>query len=278
MNMPVLPIATPQSKPSTSARWSLIARGSTSLIAAAVLTACGGGSGGSDGATSPSGSTSARVASCGQSGGSLRIMPLGDSITEGESGHNTYRRVLWQRLQGAGCRVDFVGTKYGVSSGYRNSPSKSPPNGDFDLDHEGYWDYQVNELLPFVASSVAAAQPDIVLIHVGTNDVLAGQSASGIASEISSLITTLRGGKSDVYIVLAKVIPAASSTAGTAALNRQIDGIASRLSSPASPVVVVDQASGYSTADNYDGVHPAPSGEAKLGNRWADTVLAWRTS
>lgn len=277
MNMPALPISKPKSKPPANARWNLIARGSATLIAAAVLTACGGGSG-SDSAIGPSGSTSARVASCGQSGGSLRIMPLGDSITEGESGHNTYRRVLWQRLQGAGCNVDFVGTRYGVSSGYRNSPAKSPPNGDFDLDHEGYWDYQVNELLPFVASSVAAAQPDIVLIHVGTNDVLAGQSAAGIAGEISSLINALRGGKSDIYIVLAKIIPAASSTAGTSALNRQIDGIAARLNTAASPVVVVDQASGYSTADNYDGVHPAPSGENKLGNRWADTVLAWRTS
>ncbi|OAD41910.1 hypothetical protein LPB72_11520 [Hydrogenophaga crassostreae] len=257
--------------------WLRLARWSTTAVALAALTACGGG-GGSDDSAAATGSAGTRVASCGKSGGTLRIMPLGDSITEGESGHNTYRRVLWQRLKGAGCNVDFVGTKYGVSAGYRNSPSKSPPNGDFDLDHEGHWDYQVNELLPFVASSVAAAQPDIILIHVGTNDVLAGQGASGIASEISTLINTLRAGKSDVYIVLAKIIPAASNTAGTAALNRQIDGIAARLSSTASPVVVVDQASGYSTADNYDGVHPAPSGEAKLGNRWADTVLAWRTS
>ena len=276
MTMPVFQMPKPEAGPTTGARWNHVARWSATLVAAAVLSACGGGSG--DDSAAPSGSTSTRVASCGQSGGSLRIMPLGDSITEGESGHNTYRRVLWQRLQGAGCDVDFVGTKFGVSSGYRNSPSKSPPNGDFDLDHEGYWDYQVNELLPFVASSVAAAQPDIVLIHVGTNDVLAGQSAAGIAGEISSLINTLRSGKSDVYIVLAKIIPAASSTAGTSALNRQIDGIAARLNTAASPVVVVDQASGYSTADNYDGVHPAPSGENKLGNRWADTVLAWRTS
>jgi acyl-CoA thioesterase I len=262
---------------STGLCWRDLSRWSATLIAAAALSACGGG-GGSDESSPPTGSAGARVASCGQSGGSLRIMPLGDSITEGESGHNTYRRVLWQRLKGAGCSVDFVGTQYGVSSGYRNSPSKSPPNADFDLDHEGHWDYSVNELLPFVASSVAATQPDIVLIHIGTNDVLAGQSASGIAGEISSLIATLRGGKSDLYIVLAKIIPAAPNTAGTAALNRQIDGIAARMNNTTSPVVVVDQASGYSTADNYDGVHPAPSGEAKLGNRWADAVLAWRTN
>lgn len=263
--------------PTTTHRseWKAAWRWTSALAAAAALSACGGGS--SEEPAAGAGSVAARVASCGNSGGALRIMPLGDSITEGESGHNTYRRVLWQRLRGAGCNVDFVGTKYGVSSGYRNSPAKSPPNNDFDLDHEGHWDYQVNELLPFVASSVAAAQPDIALIHVGTNDVLAGQSASSIAGEITALINTLRGGKSDVYIVLAKIIPAASNTAGTAALNRQIDGIAARLTSANSPVVVVDQASGYSTADNYDGVHPAPSGESKLGNRWADTVLAWRT-
>ena len=246
------------------------------LLTAAVLTACGGG-GGSDG-TVDGASTATRVASCGLNGGALRIMPFGDSITEGEAGHNTYRRVLWQRLQAAGCSVDLVGTKYGVSSGYRNSPSKSPPNGDFDLDHEGYWDYQVNEVAPLAASSAAATQPDIVLIHIGTNDVLEGQAAAGIAGEISSLIESLRSGKSNVYILLAKIIPAASNTAGTAALNRQIESIATKLNSAASPIVVVDQNSGYSTADNYDGVHPAPSGEAKIGNRWASAILGLRTN
>ena len=42
--------------------------------------------------------------------------------------------------------------------------------------------------------------------------------------------------------------------------------------------VVVNQAAGYGLGDNYDGVHPAPSGEAKLGNRWADAILALRTN
>ena len=42
--------------------------------------------------------------------------------------------------------------------------------------------------------------------------------------------------------------------------------------------MVVNQAAGYGLGDNYDGVHPAPSGEAKLGNRWADAILALRTN
>ncbi len=249
-----------------------------SVLLAAVLSACGGGSDASDdSAAAGPGGTAARVSSCGNDGGTLRVMPLGDSITEGEANHNSYRRTLWQRLQGAGCKVDMVGSKTGVSSGYRNSPWVAPPNPDFDQDHEGYWDYRVNELLPIIGGKVASAQPDVVLIHLGTNDVLGGQSAAGVAGELSAVIDAVRAGKADTYIVLAKIIPAAPNTAGTAALNRQIDGIVASKNSAASPVVAVDQAAGYSTADNYDGVHPNPNGEAKLGNKWADTVLAWRT-
>ena len=265
----------PETQPPTQRRFIPI---SASVVLAAVLSACGGGSDASDdGAAAGPGGTAARVSSCGNDGGTLRVMPLGDSITEGEANHNSYRRTLWQRLQGAGCKVDLVGSKTGVSSGYRNSPWVSPPNPDFDQDHEGYWDYRVNELLPIVGGKVASAQPDVVLIHLGTNDVLGGQSAAGVAGELSAVIDAVRSGKADTYIILAKIIPAATNPSATAALNRQIDGIVASKNSATSPVVSVNQAAGYSTADNYDGVHPNPNGEAKLGNKWADTLLSWRT-
>ncbi|MDQ7744469.1 SGNH/GDSL hydrolase family protein [Hydrogenophaga pseudoflava] len=241
----------------------------------ALLSACGGGGG--DDEAAGGGSSAEKVASCGLNGGPLRIMPLGDSITEGEAGHNSYRRVLWQRLNGAGCSVNLVGSKSGVSRGSRDSGSVQPPNADFDLDHEGYWDYSVNELTPRVGGLVAQAEPDVVLVHLGTNDVLGGQSANGIAQELGALIDGIRAGKPDTHILLAKIIPAAPDPAGTAALNRLIDGLASGRSTSTSPIAVVNQASGYSTGDNYDGVHPGPGGESKLGNRWADAVLAWRT-
>lgn len=239
----------------------------------ALLSACGGG--GDDDEAEGTRGTTEKVAGCGFDGDPLRVMPLGDSITEAEAGHNSYRRVLWQRLNRAGCVVNLVGSKTGVSRGRRDSGSVNPPNADFDLDHEGHWDYTVAELLPRVGTLVAQAQPDVVLVHLGTNDVLRGRPASRIAQDLGGLIDAIRAGKPDTHILLAKIIPAAPYPAGTAALNRLIDGIASSRSSATSPVAVVDQASGYSTGDNYDGVHPGVAGEAKLGNRWADAVLAW---
>lgn len=244
----------------------------TVALSTALLTACGGG-GGDDGG---SGTTAQKVASCGTDGGTLRIMPLGDSITEAEIGHDSYRRVLWQRLKGAGCAVDMVGSKSGVSRGSRDSGSAAPPNSDFDPDHEGHWDYSVDELLPRVSGLVAQANPDVVMIHLGTNDVLRGQSASGIAQELGRTIDAIRASKPDAHILLAKIIPASPNVSGTAALNRLIDGLASGRNSATSPIRVVDQASGYGVGNNYDGVHPAASGEAMIGNKWADALLAWR--
>jgi len=238
-----------------------------------LLSACGGGDG--DDEAEGISSTTEKVAGCGFDGDPLRIMPLGDSITEGEAGHNSYRRVLWQRLSGAGCVANLVGSKSGVSRGWRDSGSVHPPNADFDLDHEGHWDYTVTDLVPRVGGLVAQAQPDVVLVHLGTNDVLRGRPASRVAQDLGGLIDAIRAGKPDAHILLAKIIPAAPHPAGTAALNRLIDGVASSRSSAISPVAVVDQASGYSTGDNYDGVHPGVAGEAKLGNRWADALLAW---
>jgi acyl-CoA thioesterase-1 len=240
------------------------------------LGACGGGEGDIDGDVGQRSATVERIAACGRDEDALRIMPMGDSITEARAGYDSYRRVLWQRLNAAGCVVDFVGSKWGVSRGGRDSGSVAPPHADFDLDHEAYWDYTVGDLLPRARGLVAQAQPDIVLIHLGTNDVLDGRAAGPIAQDLGTLIDAIRGGKPDVLVLLAKLIPAAPDPAGIGALNRLIDGVAARQSSALSPVVVVDLASGYALADNDDGIHPGTRGEAKIGDGWARAILAWR--
>ncbi|MFB9413576.1 hypothetical protein ACFFSQ_36150, partial [Dactylosporangium matsuzakiense] len=60
-----------------------------------------------------------------ESNGGVRVMPLGDSITEGTQVPGGYRIGLWQRLAAGGYRVDFVGSQY-------NGPSSLG-----DHDHEG---------------------------------------------------------------------------------------------------------------------------------------------
>src|SRR3954463_9160069 len=65
-------------------------------------------------------------AAAAESNGGVRVMPLGDSITEGTQVPGGYRIGLWQRLSGAGYRIDFTGTQL-------NGPAALG-----DHDHEGH--------------------------------------------------------------------------------------------------------------------------------------------
>src|SRR5215204_6437165 len=68
-----------------------------------------------------------------------KIMPLGDSITEAEGGHASYRYWLWKSLTQAGFNdIDFVGSRTGVFNG-------SPQFSDFDQNHEGHWGWRADE-------------------------------------------------------------------------------------------------------------------------------------
>jgi hypothetical protein len=60
-----------------------------------------------------------------------KIMPLGDSITEGDSRLASHRWHLWNLLRAAGYKVDFVGS---VRPDPRLPPI--PPDYDFDPEYE----------------------------------------------------------------------------------------------------------------------------------------------
>src|SRR5687767_179244 len=101
-----------------------------------------------------------------------RIMPLGDSITQSDVNHNSYRRPLWKLLQAAHIPVDFVGS---LTEHYVPRVN-DPPNPDFDMDHEGHAGLRTDEILAQIPAWAQTYQPDVVLIHLGTNDLMQGQS------------------------------------------------------------------------------------------------------
>ena len=201
------------------------------------------------------------------------IMPVGDSITQGSAGWQTYRCALDSKLNDANIAFDFVG---GLSSpdggGSYGCPSA------FDQDHEGRWGQRVDQVADAVTSSVQSHQPDVALIHLGTNDVLQGQGAAGTASELQSLITGLQSASPDITILVAQIIPCdptggggsgfgAKCTSDLPALNDLIGSFGS-LSTAQSSVIVVDMESGFSLGDLRDHVHPTDGGDEVIASRW----------
>lgn len=218
------------------------------------------------------------------SAAAITVMPLGDSITSGHAGFASYRYPLWFDLLEYGYAVDLVGNLDDVPGGPPD-PDVYPDYADgFDRDHEGHWGYRTDQILPILADAVAANQPDIVLIHLGTNDI--GQRGEvGLATfdvNLRLIIDILRGERPGIAILLAKVIPiGASSFYGANAhlvepLNQAIEMVAQEESTIDSPIILVDQHVGFDIATMMqgDGIHPNVAGEERMAWRWLPALAS----
>ena len=207
----------------------------------------------------------------------IRVMPLGDSITDSYKGRPSYRWPLWGDLFMGGYAVDFVGSRYGHQGqavGY-----------DFDQDHEGHSGWRADQVLPYVEDWARAAQPDVVLLHLGTNDVFqsGGDDARGYvdtttnaqtARELGQIIDKLRLVNPRVKIILAKIIGAYKYKLQTEDLNNRIAALAEQKTTSSSYVYLVDQWEGFDPAtDTYDGLHPNEAGERKMADRWYAGII-----
>ena len=105
----------------------------------------------------------------------VRILPLGDSITPGRTSHWSYRRDLEAALNDAGCSFDFVGTLSG--------PGSAPGAPLVDRDHEGHSGFRTDQIRARINNWLPGNGHDWALIHVGTNDVLQGTSIAGRAHQ-----------------------------------------------------------------------------------------------
>ncbi|NEY30805.1 cellulose-binding protein [Streptomyces sp. PRKS01-65] len=199
----------------------------------------------------------------------VRIMPLGDSIT-GSPG--CWRAVLWNRLQSTGYTgIDFVGTLGPQGCGQA-----------YDGDNEGHGGELVTRVADgnLLPARLAATRPDIVVMHFGTNDVWSNVSPDRILAAYTRLVEQMRASRPDMRILVAQLIPMNPATCAecaqrVVALNARIPGWARATSTEDSPVTVVDQWTGFSTAtDTYDGVHPNASGDAKIAARWYPALAA----
>jgi lysophospholipase L1-like esterase len=199
----------------------------------------------------------------------VRIMPLGDSIT-GSPG--CWRALLWNGLQTAGhTGIDFVGTLPTQGCGVAH-----------DGDNEGHGgilgtNIADQNLLP---PWLGATDPDIVLMHLGTNDVWNNRSPATILAAYAKMVDQMRAQNPRTTVLVAQIIPMNPPNrpecgARVVALNQAIPAWAAGTSTAESPVVVVDQWTGFDTAtDTRDGVHPNDAGIRKISDRWYPALAA----
>jgi lysophospholipase L1-like esterase len=193
-----------------------------------------------------------------ESNGGVRVMPLGDSITEGTQVPGGYRIGLWQRLTAAGYRVDFVGSQ-------ANGPASLG-----DHDHEGHPGWRIDQIDANINGWLGATSPRTVLLHIGTNDILQNYNVSGAPARLSTLIDHITAAAPAADVFVATIIPLSSASQEAAArtFNAAIPGIVQSKASAGKKVHLVDMHSALTTSDLTDGIHPTAAGYDKMAATW----------
>ncbi|MGC4001164.1 MAG: GDSL-type esterase/lipase family protein [Anaeromyxobacter sp.] len=155
-----------------------------------VLTACGAG--GSGGTTDP---VEPPVIPPWLDTGP-RILPLGDSITEGwPSTRGGFREALYDRFLERDQAVDFVGTLDLHSDGLA------------DRQHEGHAGWTCADLEGGAPEWLALTDPDAVLLLCGTNDLWHAGTGRSIATAVEALVARVRAEAPEAHVLVGTIPP-----------------------------------------------------------------------
>lgn len=187
----------------------------------------------------------------------LRLMPIGDSITAGyqSTTGNGYRGPLYSELVNQGDALDFVGSQ---RSGVM-----------FDPDNEGYYGDRIDQISGLINGELALYQPNVVLLHIGTNDLGQNYQVSTAPARLAALIDQIIAADPGVTVLVAQVVCNSDPTveARIVSYNNQIPAIVQARVNAGKHVYTVSM-SALTTADLNDGLHPSDGGYQKMADAW----------
>src|ERR1051326_5076132 len=193
---------------------------------------------------------------------SVKIMPLGDSITEGFRSEETggYRGPLSRMFANAGFPVEFVG----------NHPE------DVVSNWAGHGGFRSDEIAQNVHDWLDPNPPDFVLLHIGTNDILQNRQDFAIAN-IEQILNNIDSFDTHIVVILAQIINHADPRSvpfgvETTTLNKSVATMAAARIARGDRLKVVNFESALLPADLSDGVHPNANGYAKMATVWFDAL------
>lgn len=195
----------------------------------------------------------------------VRIMPLGDSITDGMQVPGGYRTGLWQFMAADGTPPDFVGS---AASG----PAQLP-----ERENEGHPGWRMGQIYLRARGWLLKQRPEIVLLDIGTNDILQDKELDRAPSRLSRLLDLITATLPDVRVYVASIGPFArpANEARAGRYNAAIPGIVRALALKGRHVQMVDMHSALRRSDlSSDGIHPDGGGYSKMAARWYSALTS----
>jgi hypothetical protein len=210
----------------------------------------------------------------------VRIMLVGDSMTQESSGDWTWRYRLWQHLTEHAVSFDLVGPRNDLWEYVEaHDGSQAYINPDFDRDHAARWGmplalmdqdppaglgYTIGEL-------INEFHPDVVVEMLGVNDLAFGnKTPAQLIGMLDDFVHQARAADPDVDIVLGQIPQPWRSDVAT--FNPMLDALADNLDTVHARVVSADTDADYSLVDSFDSAHPNARGELKIAAAFEDVL------
>ncbi|WP_233636001.1 GDSL-type esterase/lipase family protein [Hymenobacter setariae] len=202
---------------------------------------------------------------------SLRVMPLGASITQGlrSSDGNGYRANLYKGLDDlTSGSLDFVGRKQdGTAS---------------DPDNEGYVGARIDQIAAKGDCALPAYKPNLVTIIAGTNDMAQNFQVAGAGARLGKLIDEVLRYSPRATVLVEKIPPNTIDDAinrRITAYNNSLPVIIQAHSNAGQYVLLLDPALGPADV-GPDHIHPTDDGYAKIADKFLEgtqraAALGW---
>lgn len=225
-----------------------------------------------------------------ESGEKICVMPLGDSITDGYSTVGGYRQPLCNKLEenGYSGSFDFVGPNWGGNC--------------YDPQHAGYSGYSIENidqadsisgartgLSSFIDWLMEAYPADVVMLQIGTNDILSYYDLDNIGTRLEKFVDTVLTYIPEDGMLFLATIPCMdanntlyineyyftpeSMDECVDAYNSEIKRIAAQKQAEGKNIRLADINSVLTKADLYDGVHPTEAGYKLMADYWYDILV-----
>jgi hypothetical protein len=226
---------------------------------------------------------------CPTNGDPCKVLPLGDSITLGTNYPGGYRIKLFTHTVTDQKNITFVGYDTANPPDSTSLSKLGAASSKFVPKHEGHFAWtiqQVDDLITGVSTGsqdgvnytgkkiVADAKPNIVLVHLGTNDMQ--QQPSGATDRLGKLIDHVVTDAPNAVVVVASIIPLPQYASNVTSFNQAIPGIVKQRADAGKHVVYVDQFAGFSGKTGLmDSVHPYEAGYEQMSVVWYATIKAY---
>jgi len=191
------------------------------------------------------------------------VMPLGDSLTDGYNIPGGYRIDLAAQFAAAGMATDFVGSLI-------NGPATLT-----DREHEGHSGWRIDQISASITSWMNAYQPDVVLLMIGTNDVVQDYQLATAPDRLSSLIDQIVVLAPATHVIVSSIprIGGSPNSERVQAYNATVPGIVGGKVAAGKRVSFVDAYAVIGAGDLHtDYTHLNASGYSKLANAWYPAV------